>query len=537
MVIADRIKTYLSNWPGTRVIVLAHVKELVKQNAEKLISYWPEGKGNVGIFSAGLNRRDVFQPVIFASIQSVYNKAMQLGRFDLIFIDEAHRIPLEGEGTYLSFIAACKEINPNVRVVGFTATPYRLGKGMVVGDDKILNHICYEAKVADLIRDGYLSPLITKGSLKGADFSSVHIRKGEYVPSEVDDIINTDDVVNAAVAEIVALGADRRAWILFCNSIAHAEHVAQVLQDSHGIEAPVVHSKIPKGRRDKIIKEYYAGKHRAICNVNVLSEGFDAPFIDLVALLRPTKSPGLYYQQVGRGLRLFPGKNNCLVLDFAGNIMEHGPVDNLRIKQPKKTKGDAPVKQCPECQTIVNTPVMECPECGYLWPPSERVNESHDGSSSNAAILSNQVIEPVEKSVVRVAYYRHEKKGKTPSLRVEYFCGLKLYKEWVFLEHTGHARANAEIWWNNRSGLPAPRSISEAMNIIKTTKFIEPVALKVDENGKYPEIKSYSFNDVPVRENENTRPNGEAGRIDGEGHFGIAQRSDHNALPWMRPRQ
>ena len=147
IVLAELIREALTQWSGTRICVLAHVRELVAQNADKLRRYWPEAP--LGIYSASLKRRDRFEPVIFASIQSVASKAMQMGRFDLLLIDEAHRIPLRSEGQYRQFIADCLRANPQLRIAGLTATPYRLGGGPVCGPDYILNEVCYEARVGD----------------------------------------------------------------------------------------------------------------------------------------------------------------------------------------------------------------------------------------------------------------------------------------------------------------------------------------------------------------------------------------------------
>ncbi len=140
-------------WNG-RVLILAHVKELLQQTADKLSTVCPEV--SFGIYSAGLKRRDTNNPVIVAGIQSVYRRACELDAFDLILVDEAHLIPLEGDGMYRQFLADARKVNPHLRVIGFTATPYRLKSGSICTHDGFLNHICYEVGVRELIRDGYL---------------------------------------------------------------------------------------------------------------------------------------------------------------------------------------------------------------------------------------------------------------------------------------------------------------------------------------------------------------------------------------------
>jgi len=491
IVLAEMIRHALTTWPATRICVLAHVRELVEQNADKLARYWPQAP--IGIYSAGLGRRDRFEPVIFASIQSVANKAMQLGAFDLLLIDEAHRIPLRGEGQYRDFIDGCRRANPGVRVAGLTATPYRLGGGPICGDDYILNEVAYEARVGDLIRDGYLSRLVSKAGAARADLSDVHVRNGEYVASELERACNMQAVVSAACDEIVALCADRRAWIVFCAGVAHAESVAAALT-ARGVACATVDGTTASGERAARIDAFQRGELRALVNVNVLSEGFDATHVDAVIMMRPTKSAALYYQQAGRGMRLHPGKADCLVLDFAGNIVEHGPVDAIRPpKRPgQKAKSDAPVRECPQCHALMPVQARAC-ECGYEFPRSTFFDR-HDATATDAPILTTEVVPPTAHAVTSVRYARHEKPGKPPSMVVSYLCGLRTFREWVCLEHGGEARARACSWWWLRSGdLMAPRTVDHALTL--TGSLRKPTHILVREHGKFPEIVDASFDD------------------------------------------
>jgi DNA repair protein RadD len=492
VVMAEMIREALTEWPGTRILVLAHVRELVRQNAEKLEAYWPEGRDRIGIHSAGLRRRDRFEPVIFASIQSVVGKALRLGRFDLVLVDEAHRIPLHSEGQYRAFLEECRQINPHLRVCGLTATPYRLGGGQVCVPDGVLNAIAYESNVGDLIRDGYLCRLVSKSGATKADISKVHVRQGEYVAKELEAAVNTDDVVEAACDEMVQLCSDRKAWIVFCAGVAHAEHVTEALT-RRGVACAMVEGKTPVRDRDARIGKFQAGQLRAMVNINVLSEGFDAQHIDAVVMLRPTKSAGLYYQQVGRGLRLHPAKENCLVLDFAGNVFEHGPIDAIvpPRKPGERASRGAPVWTCPECQTLVPIQQRECPECGYAHPEPEPAKPPHFGTAFDMPILSDGR-GPKWLPVDQVHYRRHEGKSGVPSMKVSYQCGLRTFHEWVCVEHTGFARSKAAAWWNMRSTLPTPRTVDEAVAESRHS-LPTPKRILVRESGKYPEIINHDF--------------------------------------------
>lgn len=472
IVMADMIHRWLMRWPDTRVLVMAHTKELVEQNASKFALFWQsqnQTPAPMGIYCAGLNQRNMTAPVIFASIQSVHRKAMQIGAFDVILADEAHHIPTaKDEGIWRNFIKDAHRANPNVRIIGLSATPWRLSSGSIIGSDSILQSIAYEIGVADLINRGYLSPLICKGSAIQADTSRLHIRQGEYINAELAELMDQQNLIDGAVADMMTLGSDRKSWLIFCAGVAHSRHVADALQ-SAGISADSLTGDTPRLERDRIVADFKAGKIRALCNCMVLTEGFDHPGIDLVALLRPTKSAGLYYQMVGRGFRLSPGKADCLILDFAGVIAEHGPVDAIKAKA-QKAKGEsategAPTKCCPECKTCLHPSVNPCPECGYAWP----IKPKHDAKAIEAAILSSQV-KAVRYSVSRVAYSRHVGKSGIPTLRVDYFSGfLRVASEWVCLEHSGWARQKAEKWWKQREPRPMqiiPTTIEQVMDWI-----------------------------------------------------------------------
>lgn len=492
-VMAAMIQQALTEWPGTRICVLAHVRELVAQNAEKLRRHWPAAP--VGIYSASLKRRDRFEPVIFASIQSVAKKAALLGRFDLLLIDEAHRVPLRSEGQYRQFIDGCRRFNPQLRVVGLTATPYRLGGGPVCGPDYILNAVAYEARVGDLIRGGYLARLVSKAGAARADLTGVRVRSGDYARGQLERAVNLPDVVAAACDEITALCADRRAWIVFCAGVEHAATVQQALE-ARGVRCAVVTGKTPAAERDARIEAFQRGELRALVNVNVLSEGFDATHVDAVIMMRPTKSAALYYQQAGRGMRLHPGKKDCLVLDFAGNIVEHGPVDAIRPprKPGEKACSEAPVRECPDCHALVAVQLLTCPSCGRELP-REVAGPQHAASASNAPILSDEAPPPPEVwPVSSVSYRRHLGRSGVPTLQVTYLCGLRRVREWVCLEHSGYARSKAVLWWTRRTGAtqaPAPRTVDAALAL--TASLSTPARLLVQPRGKYMEITGHEF--------------------------------------------
>jgi DNA repair protein RadD len=438
-----------NKWNG-RVIVLAHVKELLEQAVDKLKAVCPSL--DVGIYSAGLGRRDIGHAVIVAGIQSVYRRACELDTFDLVIVDECHLIPPEGEGMYRQFLADLKVVNPQLRIIGLTATPFRMKSGMICSEDHFLNAVCYEIGIRELIRDGYLCPLVSKAGSQRADTSGLHVRGGEFVADEVEQLMDQDELVESACREIVQYIQDSKARLIFASGIKHAQHVVRVLNEKHGIECGFVCGETPARDRDELLARFRGVASdglferkplKYLANVNVLTTGFDAPNIDCIALLRPTMSPGLYSQMVGRGFRLHPGKENCLVLDFGGNVLRHGPVDQIKVKEaPAAVTGEAPAKECPECHSVIAAGYAVCPDCGYKFPPPER--QKHEAKASEAGILSGQVTTRVY-TVRDVIFSVHTKRGADDgapkTMRVDYDVGFYDYKSEMGLFRTHRLRA------------------------------------------------------------------------------------------------
>ena len=511
-VLAQICKDAVLKWGG-RVLVLTHVKELVEQNAATLHRLWGAelGKGPVGIYSAGLGMRDTEEPVIVAGIQSVYSKGVELGRFDLVIVDEAQSIPADGDGMYRTLLSMLKIINPNIRMIGLTATPYRLTSGFLYGKpESLFTGIAYEIGVRELIDAGFLSHLRGKNG-GDPDLSGVHLRGGEYISGELESAMSDAEKVTHAAAEIVKHGADRCAWLVFCCGVKHANLVKEELEKV-GIFAALVLGDTPSDERAQTIRAFKKKELKCIINVGVLTTGFDAPHVDLVVMLRPTKSPGLYYQIVGRGLRIAEGKKDCLILDLAGNIAEHGPVDDIRIKEKKDGKkgGDAPTKTCPECQEIIYASAVQCNCCGFLFP---REVAKHAAKAYEETPLIEYKNESVE--VCDVYWSVHRKKGSVEgdgvpkTLMVTYVYGYQqAVSEWVCFEHSGYARGKAERWWFDHTGLAehmTPVTALEALDRLdilqKADALRLPSKLSLKVGGKWPEISGREYaGPVPVSE-------------------------------------
>ncbi len=467
-------------WQG-RAMILAHVRELLEQARDKIILTNPFLP--VGVYSAGLKSREKRMPITIAGIHSVYKRACEFDPFDLIIVDEAHLIPADGQGMYQTFLKDAKIVNPNLRIIGLTATPYRLDVGEICGPENILNEICYEVGVKELIRDGFLCRVKSRAGAKRADLSGVHVRGGEFIADEMSAAFDQDSLVDSACREIIELSEGRKGILVFCSSIAHGQHVQAKLKELGQIPGFVC-GETPDDERDELIGAFKAQRLRWMVNVNVLTTGFDAEHIDCVALLRGTLSPGLYYQMVGRGFRLFPEKKDCLILDYGSNIERHGPVDSIKRKRKGGSgSGVTPVRECPGCHCLIHAGYSACPECNYVFPSTRDAN--HGTKASGAGVISGETTD-TEHQVRKIRYTLHRKRNADdeapPTLRVDYSIGWEKWQsEWVCIEHQGFARRKAEQWWKARSEVPIPNTVEEAILLANAGALAVPKSITVRE--------------------------------------------------------
>lgn len=493
LVIAAFCRQVLEQWPSQRILVVTHVRELVQQNHDQMLRLWPEAP--CGIYSAGIGRRDHDARILFAGIQSVWRQAAKIGWCDLILVDEAHRIPRIGDGQYMRLLQDMRSMNPDCKMVGLTATPYRLDSGRLdEGEDAMFGGVAHEVEVQDLIDAGYLSRIRSRAPASGEiDTTGVRVQSGEFQAASLEAAAMDDLVVDAAVAEIVAKGADRKALLIFACGVRHAGMLVERLRAA-GVVTEMVVAATPKDERDRIVDAYKAGDLRCLVNVGVFTTGFDAPHVDLIAVLRPTLSPGLFVQMVGRGLRRAQGKEDCLVLDFGGNFMRHGPIDDVRVRKPGQGGGEAPVKTCKECQAVVAAAARECPECGAPFPELPMVRHDERADEQAVALKSERQTKDVRKlhagrRDVRMHVPRDGSKRAT--LRVDYHCGLTRVSQWLCFGHNvgtlPHRKAAA--WWRQHGGAqPEPTSVSEAIS--RQAELAPTIGITVDFGGDWPQVLS-----------------------------------------------
>lgn len=484
---------------NARVLMLTHVKELIDQNFQKLLAVWPTAPA--GVYSAGLGRKDIAQ-ITYAGIASSWRNPAQFGHVDYVLVDECHLVSPKDGTMYLKLFDALRAVNPRIRFIGLSATPYRLGMGSLTEEGGLFTDIafdlCTRASFNKLVDDGYLSPLVTKKTERELDVSGVRMAGGEFVLQDLQIAADNEMVTYYALQEMCRYGHTRGSWLVFTTGIDHTDHVAEMLRNEFGIAAEAVHSKVPAAVRDQRIRAHKAGALRCLVNNNVLTTGYDNPEIDLIGVLRPTNSPVLWVQMLGRGTRVLEGKRDCLVLDFAGNTRRLGPINDPAVPRKKGKSGRvgmAPVKVCEQCSTYNHATALFCTECGFEFHRSVKYEQSADTAPVVAANAPLPEIHAY--GVTMVTYREHRKPDRPVSLRVTYYCGLQRFEEWVCLEHSGLALHKAHLWWRARypyaqgEEKKCPRSVHEAL--AETSALKQPKTIHVWTNRKHPEITRYEF--------------------------------------------
>lgn len=412
----------------TKVLVMAHVKELIVQNSEKLKMVMPEG--DIGIFCSALKKRQYKNEIIFCSIQSVHKKADLFGEVGIVIVDECHLLSPNDQTIYKKFINQLKEKNPFLKIIGFTATPYRLDSGcMVFSKNALFDDFCYRIKAGELIKKGYLSKITSYPTITEIDTSGVKKIKGEFAEGELQEVMV--EAMSKYMPEVIAAGEDRQSWLIFAAGLRHCELVKNWLS-GEGIDCEVITGSTPQDERDEILRRFKDRGLQCLINNAVLTTGTDLPCIDMIVLLRATMSAGLYVQMVGRGMRLYEGKKDCLLLDFGGNASRFGLIDDIQAtkKGDGNGKDEAPSKECPECEAQVHAARKGCPECGYEFPPPEKkiINQFHIGAvvhKDDAPIIARQV----DKMFITM----HEKEGRTMA-KITLICGAISVYDFINLE-------------------------------------------------------------------------------------------------------
>lgn len=519
LVIAEIVKRVCGTWPGTRIMMLTHVKELVEQNYAKLLEHWPMAPA--GVYSAGIGRKEDHFPITFGGIQSVVKNVHKFGRIDILFVDECHRMSPNAGTSYMKVIDLLKKVNPNLVVIGLTATPYRL-KGGELTDTPMFDRILVDMSKLEVfnwfLEQGYLAYLKPYVPSVEIDLTGVGKSGGDYNQGDLQSASDKEWITKQAVAEMAQAAEDqgRRHWLVFGTGVDHVEHIVTEIQ-SQGYTAVAVHSKMSTAQRDENIQLFLDGHVTALVNMGVLTTGFDAPFTDLIGMLRATTSASLWVQMLGRGTRPYyergfdlstadgrlgaiaaSTKPDCLVLDFAGNTKRLGCINDPVVPtKKKKGKGEAPVRDCPSCHFLMHASLRTCPQCGEEFPPETKF----DGKSASDELIAKKrkEKEPPEVHVFKVdsVFFKAKqgRAGKPAYVEASYHCGLRRFTQPLCFEHEQYALKKARDWWRkatgNDEGNNVPTTVGEALQRQGECK--TPTHIRVWVNKKYPEILNIDY--------------------------------------------
>lgn len=525
-VISIFAQSVLAYFPRTRIICATHVKELIQQNYNKLVEAWPTAPA--GIYSASLGQRDIHNNIVFGGIQSMAKKAHAFGHVDMVLVDEAHTVSPSETTLYRKFIDALTKVNPNLKVIGLTATGWRLGHGKIhEGEGALFTDVCVDMTTVEIfnwfISEGYLLPLHPKKPKSELDVSGVHMRGGEFIQSELQNAVDKADITLRALEEAVRDYSHCKKWLIFASGVEHAVHISDALNEL-GVTCGYVHGALSDGERDEVLRKHRVGELKAITNNNVLTTGYDDPEIDLIIVLRPTASPVLWVQLLGRGTRpvwptndgsnwhLWPQgyvasgrydlgttagrilciqegpKQFCSVLDFSGNTRRLGPVNDPVIPGKKGSKGGpAPVKLCEACEHYNHASARFCAICGAEFTFTTKLKQA---ASTEKLIKGDTPVVEVYR-INEITYQPFERSGKPRMLRVTYYCNLRKFDEYICIEHPpGFAKMRADKWLRKRTD----SYFSTVDQLLQSADQLRrPTHISVWINKQYAEIMDYDF--------------------------------------------
>ena len=508
---------YLEN-PSKRFLILAHRQELISQAVDKLLNVWPDAP--VGILAASLKQFNHTAPIVIASRDTLASKKRleKSYPFDYIIIDEAHHVSPQMNTRYRKIIDHFEEIGCP-KILGVTATPYRMGQGYIYGmDDHFFGGVAYKATIPDLIKQGYLSRLssfkVNDNAVIDASKARVKFKGGDYRESDLEALAMVDHTIYAIINDWIekAYLKGRKSTVFFCVSVLHANKMTLFLKE-HGIKAACVTAETPTAEREYILHGFEEGTINALCNVAVLTEGWDAPRTDCIALLRPTKSLGLYVQICGRGMRPWGDKKDCLLLDYGGNMGRHGCIDVARPERNKKDEeltDELKIWICDECLSVNDMEDKTCRECGLTkpLPEPEEINPLKEESVASETTIAaeGQVLSDESGEVVilerqeRVEWIRAEmatSKNGNKYLKILFKSTEQYwpYTTALMMNMRGKPRQVAEKKWGIMTkGDVLPWGIEPAMDMVNHEGVMNQVKqVNVRKEGRYWNVIGVTF--------------------------------------------
>ena len=526
IVFAHLIKTLYKQDPSQRFLIIAHRQELISQAKEKILNVWPNAP--CGILSANLKQFNNTASIIIASRDTLASQTRLYKSLpvDYIIIDEAHHVSLDHNSRYRKIINHFEEIG-SPKVIGVTATPYRMGQGYIYGTKAdFFGGVSHSVSIPELIKQQYLCRLsafaVAKEAIIDASKARLKFKGGDYRESDLEILAMVDSTIRAIIDDWLekAFYKGRTSTVFFCVSILHAQKMCMALR-STGIKARFITGETPTSEREIILNQFENGEINALCNVAVLTEGWDAPRTDCIALLRPTKSLGLYVQICGRGMRTWGDKTDCLLLDYGGNMQRHGCIDIAKPSRLSPTDDEEDMTWiCDECFAVNDYTYDQCIECNALKPqptleldlPGDGQEEKEAAETTEAAtgyVLSDEVPDseqPIYRTeqVASVTAKKKTSKKGNEYLSVEFNCKGVYWPQSTALMIGMYGKAGdiaREKWdsmakerrWGQMGKVP-PRNIDDAVDLINNEGIFSNIKeVNLKKEGKYWNVIGVNF--------------------------------------------
>lgn len=478
------IQKAISLKPDFKCVVILNKVSLLRQTKRRIEKALPGIA--VSVFSGTEQEKDLSGQVIVATIQSIYDT--KIDGINSAIIDECHNIGSE-DGRYQKFLELNK--HEKFKTIGFTATPYRANDGHIYGEDKFFKKIAFRLPMKELIDEGFLVKPILKKPDEQFDTKDLKIKMGDYDQVELSRLVSDDYKISRQINDAISRLKDRKYVVWSCVNIEHCEKVFNALKD-RGESVFRIHSKMSDEERTSSTNGFEtSGRHLVF--VTIVSEGYDFPAIDAIVLMRPTRSPVMYVQVVGRGLRLSKDKTDCLVLDYGQIVESLGPVDDPKVRKKgerNRSTGDGPklVKLCETCGSYSPPAAKFCEDCGAQFPG---VTKNLDTKASVSGDILGGKTKPRTVQVASVRFDKYVSKNGNMCLRVEYrptgFLGLPIYEYFSW---------NHEIGYKNMQKRMVELDAEIAKNIedqVEQTPGRIPHSIEVISENGYDKIKKLNF--------------------------------------------
>ncbi|GGW75556.1 DEAD/DEAH box helicase [Alteromonas halophila] len=385
VIFSEFIRQLVEIKPATRVLILAHTQEIVAQNADKLQRICPQA--DIGVCCSGLGRKEI-KPITSASRDTIYCEISQYPQWDLVIVDEAHLISPDELTRYKMILESIRLFSSDVKVIGFTATPFRTVHGKIYGEEEaaFFSSLIFRKRIDELVNSGYICPVhaVKVNSAGIADTSTVRVTKHDFNATDLERVTVGQKLVENIVTDWLSKTSANMPTVFYASSVAQGEIFEQLLAEQ-GFHYPLITARTPKQDRKQILNDFDAGLLDGIVNVATLTTGWDAPRLACIVVARPTLSAALFMQIVGRGLRLHKGKTETLLLDYGQNLSRFGVLERVRpVMENRREFWDTEqVAVCPVCDSIVSVYQLDCPFCTELLKSEEDISVCYECSAGN----------------------------------------------------------------------------------------------------------------------------------------------------------